>query len=108
MTAGACRLLAPASHEDDAGTDGAGARVPAANYRVGGTVAAASGCGALTITPFSLVVAGPIAGALCDRYGTRPVALGSLTLFGLAYLSLALLGGARWPKVRENVTEGSG
>lgn len=50
--------------------------------------------GALTITTFSLVVAGPIAGALCDRYGTRPVALGSLTLFGLAYLSLALLGGS--------------
>ncbi|MBC2669892.1 MFS transporter [Novosphingobium piscinae] len=50
--------------------------------------------GALTITTLALVVAGPIAGALCDRHGTRPVALVSLTLFGLSYLSLALLGGS--------------
>ncbi|WP_298199893.1 MFS transporter [Novosphingobium sp.] len=50
--------------------------------------------GALTITTFSLIVAGPIAGSLCDRFGTRPVALSSLVLFGLAYLSLALLGGS--------------
>ncbi len=36
------------------GTDGAGARVPAANYRVGGAVAAPGGCGPLTITPDDL------------------------------------------------------
>ena len=36
------------------GTDGAGARVPAANYRVGGAVAATGGGGALTITPDDL------------------------------------------------------
>lgn len=34
--------------------DGAGARVPAANYRVGGEVAAVGGCGGLTLTPDDL------------------------------------------------------
>ena len=52
--------------------------------------------GALTVTTLSLVIAGPIAGMLCDRYGTRPVALVSLVLFGLSYCSLAWLGGSLW------------
>ena len=47
--------------------------------------------GSLTVTTLSVVIAGPVAGSLCDRYGTRPVALVSLALFGLSYLSLALL-----------------
>jgi len=46
----------------------------------------------LTITTVTVVVAAPVTGMLCDRYGTRPIAIASLTCFGLAYLSLAALG----------------
>lgn len=46
----------------------------------------------LTITTVMVIFAAPAAGLLCDRYGTRPVALVSLTCFGLSYLSLATLG----------------
>jgi len=46
----------------------------------------------LTITTVTVIVAAPVAGILCDRYGTRPVAVASLAFFGLAYLSLATLG----------------
>lgn len=58
-TDGVAAVALPAARLGDGqlawdGTDGAGARVPAANYRVGGTVAAAGGCGALTITPDDL------------------------------------------------------
>jgi MFS family permease len=46
----------------------------------------------LTITTVTVVVAAPVTGMLCDRYGTRPIAIASLACFGLAYLSLAALG----------------
>lgn len=46
----------------------------------------------LTITTVTVVVAAPVTGMLCDRNGTRPIAIASLTCFGLAYLSLAMLG----------------
>lgn len=45
----------------------------------------------LTITTLAVTVAGPAAGLLCERYGPRPVVLTSLALFGLSYLSLAVL-----------------
>lgn len=45
----------------------------------------------LTITTVTVIIAAPVAGILCDRYGTRPVAVVSLACFGLAYLSLAAL-----------------
>jgi MFS family permease len=47
---------------------------------------------AMMITTVSVTVGGPAAGLLCDRYGTRPVVLISLVLFGLSYMSLATLG----------------
>ncbi len=46
----------------------------------------------LSITTMVVVIAGPGAGLLTERYGTRPVVLTSITLFGLAYLSMATLG----------------
>lgn len=46
----------------------------------------------LTITTVTVVVAAPVTGMLCDRFGTRPIAMVSLGCFGLAYLSLATLG----------------
>lgn len=46
----------------------------------------------LTITTVVVIVAAPAAGMLCDKYGTRRVAIGSLVMFGLAFLSLATLG----------------
>lgn len=45
----------------------------------------------LTITTVVVVAAAPAAGILCERIGTRPVAVASLVCFGLAYLSLATL-----------------
>jgi len=47
--------------------------------------------GGLTVTTLAVMGAAPIAGLLVDRFGTRRVALASLTLFGLAYMSLATL-----------------
>ncbi len=46
----------------------------------------------LSITTISVVVAGPMAGLLAERFGTRRVALLSLLLFGLAFMSMARLG----------------
>lgn len=46
----------------------------------------------LTITTVVVIVAAPVTGVLCERFGTRRIALASLTCFGLAYLSLATLG----------------
>jgi len=48
----------------------------------------------LTITTLAVIIAAPAAGVLCERYGTRPVAVISLALFGLSYLSLATLNGS--------------
>lgn len=46
----------------------------------------------LTITTVTVIFAAPVAGVLCDRYGTRRIAAISLACFGLSYLSLATLG----------------
>lgn len=46
----------------------------------------------LTLTTVMVIFAAPAAGMLCERFGTRPVAIASLACFGLAYLSLATLG----------------
>lgn len=46
----------------------------------------------LTITTVVVIVAAPVTGVLCERFGTRRIALVSLICFGLAYLSLATLG----------------
>lgn len=50
--------------------------------------------GGLTITTLALLVAAPIAGLLCERFGARPIAAASLALFGLSYVSLATLDGS--------------
>jgi len=47
---------------------------------------------AMMITTVSVTAGGPAAGLLCERYGTRPVVLISLVLFGLSYMSLATIG----------------
>ena len=48
----------------------------------------------ITITTFVMLVAGPLAGFLSSRYGPRPVALLSLFLFSLAFMSFALSNGS--------------
>lgn len=48
--------------------------------------------GGLSITTMSVVVGGPVAGFLSERYGARLIALLSLLLFGLAFMSMATLG----------------
>lgn len=48
----------------------------------------------ITITTFVMLVAGPLAGFLSSRYGPRPVALVSLLLFALAFMSFALSTGS--------------
>lgn len=45
----------------------------------------------LMITTFSVVIGAPLAGALSERFGTRPVALVSILLFSLSFMSMALL-----------------
>ncbi|MET0210979.1 MAG: MFS transporter, partial [Burkholderiaceae bacterium] len=44
----------------------------------------------ITITTFVVLFAGPLAGFLAARWGTRPVALGSLVLFALAFMAMGL------------------
>ncbi len=51
---------------------------------------------ALSIQSAVIVVMSPVAGALVDRFGARPVAITSLFLFGLGYMSLALTPGSIW------------
>ncbi len=46
----------------------------------------------LSITTLSVIVAGPAAGILAERYGTRRVVLISIVLFALAFCSMAMLG----------------
>jgi len=46
----------------------------------------------LSITTLSVIVAGPAAGLLSERFGTRRVVLVATVLFSLAYLSMATLG----------------
>jgi MFS family permease len=48
--------------------------------------------GGLSVTTLSVIVSGPAAGILAERYGTRRVALTSLVLFGFAFMAMALVG----------------
>ncbi|MET0366469.1 MAG: MFS transporter [Sphingobium sp.] len=49
---------------------------------------------AIAVQSVATIIASPIAGAAIDRFGARPVALISLGLFGLGYMSLGLNNGS--------------
>jgi predicted MFS family arabinose efflux permease len=48
----------------------------------------------ITVSTFVVLWAGPLAGWLAQRFGTRPVALGSLALFALSFMAFALSNGS--------------
>lgn len=50
----------------------------------------------IAIQSATVIVVSPLAGAAVDRFGARPIALGSLVLFGLSYMSLSLTTGSLW------------
>jgi MFS family permease len=50
----------------------------------------------VTVQSLVVVASGPAAGFALDRFGARRVALWSMPLFGLAYMSLALANGSLW------------
>lgn len=50
----------------------------------------------VTVQSLVVVASGPAAGFALDRYGARKVALWSVPLFGLAFMSLALAQGSLW------------
>ena len=50
----------------------------------------------VTVQSLVVVVSGPLAGFALDRFGARRVALVSVPLFGLAFMSLALATGSLW------------
>lgn len=52
--------------------------------------------GSITVQSVVVMVTGPAAGFAVDRFGAKPVALISLVLFGLTYMSLGLSGGNIW------------
>ena len=54
----------------------------------------ASMMGSIAVQSAVVMVAGPVAGFAVDRYGARPVALISLFLFGLCFMSLSLNNGS--------------
>ncbi len=56
----------------------------------------ASLMGAITVQSLVVMATGPLAGFAVDRYGSRPVALVSLVLFGLTFMSLSLSTGNLW------------
>lgn len=56
----------------------------------------ASMMGSITVQSLVVMASGPIAGFAVDRYGARPVALISLLLFGLTFMSLSLNNGNLW------------
>jgi len=56
----------------------------------------ASLMGSITVQSVVVMATGPIAGFAVDRYGAKPVALISLLLFGLTFMSLGLSGGNIW------------
>lgn len=61
---------------------------PELSKAFGWSFAAMMGC--LGVQSVAVMVAGPLAGVAVDRFGARPVALISLTLFGLCFMSLSL------------------
>lgn len=52
--------------------------------------------GSIAVQSVVTVVASPLFGRVIDRYGARRVALTSLALFGLTYMSFGLTTGALW------------
>ncbi|HWU04016.1 MAG TPA: MFS transporter, partial [Novosphingobium sp.] len=52
--------------------------------------------GSVTVQSLVVMGSGPAAGFALDRYGARPVALVSLALFGLCFMSLGLSGANLW------------
>jgi MFS family permease len=52
--------------------------------------------GSITVQSLTVIISSPLAGLAVDRFGARPVALISLVLFGLCYMSLALTPGLLW------------
>jgi MFS family permease len=52
--------------------------------------------GSIAIQSATVIVVSPFAGAAIDRFGARPIALVSLVLFGLCFMSLSLTPGALW------------
>jgi MFS family permease len=50
----------------------------------------------VTVQSLVVVASGPLAGFALDRFGARRVALVSVPLFGLAFMSLALATGSLW------------
>lgn len=52
--------------------------------------------GSITVQSVVVMGTGPVAGFAVDRYGAKPVALVSLVLFGLTFMSLGLSGGNIW------------
>jgi MFS family permease len=56
----------------------------------------ASLMGSITVQSVVVMATGPLAGFAVDRYGAKPVALISLFLFGLTFMSLGLSGGNIW------------
>lgn len=54
----------------------------------------ASMMGSIAVQSGVVMLVSPLAGAVIDRYGARPVALISLTLFGLCFMSLGLNNGS--------------
>lgn len=56
----------------------------------------ASLMGSITVQSVVVMATGPMAGFAVDRYGARRVALISLVLFGLTFMSLGLSGGNIW------------
>jgi MFS transporter, DHA1 family, tetracycline resistance protein len=64
----------------------------------GGTVSEAAGIGGWLLFSYAIMqfISAPLLGNLSDRYGRRPVLLGSLFGFGLDYLFLALAPTIAW------------